>query len=151
MWLDYTRSKGIGGDVAASCSSWHFCDNEQDADQCARLVVTGRKQASAPSLWAIQHAQEPLPEVGDLHVITDWAGVAQCIIRINKVDILPLHAIGEEHARAEGEGDCTLAWWREAHWAYYQRELAGSGHQPQPDMPIVFQRFECVFPPAGVP
>lgn len=133
------------GELDRPYSSWHFCDNERDADECAELAANGHKRATAPSLWGLLHAGEPLPRVGDLHVITNWAGVARCIIRITDFEILPLNLIDESHARAEGEGDGSLAWWRKAHWDYYQRELEGSGYQPQADMPIVFQRFECVF------
>ena len=32
-------------------SSFYFCDNKKDADQCAELVVKGIKQATATSLW----------------------------------------------------------------------------------------------------
>ena len=59
-----------------------------------------------------------------------------------------LNEITEEHACAEGEGDGSLAWWVAAHWPYYHRELEGSGYSPQPDMPIVFERFEVVHPPS---
>lgn len=31
--------------------SFYFCDNKEDADQCASLVVQGIKQATATSLW----------------------------------------------------------------------------------------------------
>lgn len=143
MWQEFIGSSALPGDEERSISSWHFCDNEQDANECARLVLSGQKRATAPSLWSLEHAGEPIPRMGDLHVITDWLGKAQCIIRITNVEVVPLNEITEEHARAEGEGDGTLTWWHKAHWAYYQRELAGSGYQPQVDMPIVFVRFEC--------
>lgn len=149
MWREFLARQLPASDEAPALSHWHFCDNERDADECARLVVSGEKRATAPSLWSFQSQGEPLPRVGDLHVVTNWAGEAQCIIRTTGVEVLPLDRITEEHARAEGEGDGSLAWWRDAHWSYYQRELAGSGHGPQPDMPIVFQRFECVFPIAS--
>ncbi|PWF45444.1 ASCH domain-containing protein [Massilia glaciei] len=145
MWREFMALGVLPADRERAISHWHFCDNRQDADACARLVVSGRKRATAPSLWSLQSRGEALPRIGDLHVVTDWAGKAQCIIRITDVEVLPLHGISEEHARAEGEGDGSLAWWYDAHWAYYHRELEGSGYQPRPDMPIVFERFECVY------
>ncbi|MFC0253466.1 ASCH domain-containing protein [Massilia consociata] len=145
MWREFRTSRIAGGRPDRPISSWHFCDNKQDADECARLVVSGRKRATAPSLWSFERDGEALPQPGDLHVITDWEGIAQCIIRITGVEIIPLDRITEEHARREGEGDGSLAWWHRAHWAYYHRELLNSAYEPQPDMPIVFQRFECVY------
>lgn len=150
MWQEGMARGVLPGAPDQEISAWHFCDNQADANECARLVLSGQKRATAPSLWSFESRGEPLPRVGDLHVITDWAGEAQCIIRITGVELVPLDRITEEHARAEGEGDGTLAWWHDAHWAYYHRELEGSGHQPRPDMPIVFERFECVYPCATI-
>lgn len=126
--------------------AWHFCDNEKDADACARLVLSGMKRATSPSLWSFEQAGEPLPEPGDLNIVTDWNGHAVCVIRTTGVQVLPFSAATAWHASMEGEGDGSLAWWRDAHWAYYQREREGSGDVPGPDMPIVFQVFERVFP-----
>ena len=52
--------------------SFYFCDNKKDADTCANLVVTGKKQATATSLWWFETHNEPLPKAGDQFVITDW-------------------------------------------------------------------------------
>jgi uncharacterized protein YhfF len=146
MWRQYLALGAATGEHQSTISYWHFCDNEHDANECARLVVSGRKRATAPSRWSFESRAEALPRPGQLHVITNWEGQAQCVIRITAVQVLPLNEIGAEHARAEGEGDGSLAWWQRAHWAYYQRELAGTTYQPEPDMPIVFEWFECVYP-----
>jgi uncharacterized protein YhfF len=149
MWGAYLATLGNPSGVARRpLSAWHFCDNEQDADECARLVLSGLKRATAPSLWYFESRNEPLPQVGDVHVVTNWAGEAQCVIRTTQVQIVPFREVTEEHAAAEGEGDRTLAWWRRVHWGYYHRELEGTAFQPREDMPIVCERFERVFPPA---
>ncbi|MBI4474729.1 MAG: hypothetical protein HY646_18805 [Acidobacteria bacterium] len=61
--------------------SWHFCDNPEDADACAALVLSGRKTATSPSKWYFEWRGLGLPAVGDQDIVTDWQGVAQCIIR----------------------------------------------------------------------
>lgn len=126
--------------------AWYFCANEADANECAQLVLAGIKRATSPSLWSFGSRNEALPKAGDLNIVTDWSGKAVCIIRTTKVQILPLDEITETHARIEGEGDGSLAWWYKAHWDYYHHELQESGLAPQPDMPIVFEEFECIFP-----
>jgi uncharacterized protein YhfF len=150
MWREFLAHGSVCEDQGRAVSYWHFCGNEQDADECARLVVIGRKRATAPSLWSLETSGEPLPSVGDLHVVTNWAGEAQCIIRITGVEVVPFDEITQEHASAEGEGDGSLAWWRNTHWAYCQRELEGRGYLPEPAMPIVFERFECVYATAAI-
>jgi|GEM_PF-2082915 len=58
--------------------AWHFCDNQADADELAELVVAGFKRATAGALWSYEAEDEPLPQIGDLSVITDWSGAARC-------------------------------------------------------------------------
>ncbi len=145
MWQEYWISMEPGAEVPEP-SAWHFCDNEADADACARLVRSGAKRATAPSVWELEASGEPLPRLGDAHVVTDWAGVAQCIIRTVAVQVVPFHAVPPEHAALEGEGDGSLEYWRRVHRDYYCRVLAETGHIFSDDMPVVLERFEVVFP-----
>lgn len=124
--------------------SYHFCDNEKDADICADLVVAGIKQATASSVAELQHDGYPMPEVGDFVIITDWAGQARAIIKTTHVEIRPYRDVDETFARREGEGDLSLKWWRAAHEAYYRRVLQGTGTEFSEDMPIVLEIFELV-------
>lgn len=124
---------------------WYFCDNETDADECAALVVAGIKRATSPSLWWHQASGEPLPKVGDLNIVTNWHGEAQCIIETVDVSIVPFNQITEKYAHTEGEGDKSLAFWKKVHWDYYHRELADTAYTPSEDMPIICEVFRVVF------
>jgi len=83
--------------------------------------------------------------VGDLNIVTNWAGQAQCIIETTKVAIVPFNEITEQYAQLEGEGDKSLKYWRQVHWLYYHRELAQTRFIPRKDMPIVCEEFKRVF------
>ncbi len=144
MWDAFTAA--FPEHVDAPYEAWHFCDNQADADELAELVLSGRKRATAGALWSYEAEGEPLPCVGDLHVITDWSGRARCVIRITSVDVVAFDHVTAEFAAVEGEGDASLAFWRKAHRAAFARELAPLGMEPSPDMPVVCQRFEVVFP-----
>lgn len=148
MYQDFLAAESQVTQVSTemNVSAWHFCDNESDADMCAQLVLLGKKQATAPSVWELQDAGMKMPEVGDVHVVTNWAGVAQCMIRTTSVEVLPFKDITPEHAALEGEGDGSLDYWRRVHRAYYQRVLEGSGRSVSDGMPVVFERFEVVYP-----
>jgi uncharacterized protein YhfF len=148
MWRAFLES-GLAppGLDAERISAWHFCDTRTDADLCAALVLQGRKRATAPSAWWFESRGEPLPRPGEHHVVTDWDGVAQCVIRTTRVEVVPFRDVSAEHAAAEGEGDGSLDDWRRTHRAYYHRELAGTGYAPSDDMPIVCERFAVVYPP----
>jgi uncharacterized protein YhfF len=145
MWAAYLSS--VGNPVTPKVPAvWHFCDNPADADTCAALVLAGRKRATAPSKWYFESRNLPLPAVGDLDIVTDWQGNAQCIIRTTGVSVVRFCDVTAGHALAEGEGDGSLEFWRKVHWHYYHRELAGTSYVPAEDMPVVCQYFERIFP-----
>jgi uncharacterized protein YhfF len=152
LWQSYVAA--VGGNAPAEPTSvWHFCDNEREADELAELVVRGVKRATSPSLWYFESRGDPLPRPGDIHVVTNWVGEARCIIRTTGVRVVPFDEVSAEHAAAEGEGDGSLEHWRQVHWRYYHRELAGTEYVPSEDMPVVCERFEvvCLFPAAVSP
>lgn len=147
MWNNYLATLSeLPGDSQSKISAWHFCDNEQDANECARLVLEGKKMATSPSIWELKNSGDRLPEVGDLSIITDWYGVAQCIINTTQVDIVPFNRVSSTHAQLEGEGDGSLAYWQKVHWEYYERILKGTEYLPSEDMPVVCETFKVVFP-----
>lgn len=129
--------------------AFHFDDNAPSADHLAALVLAGTKRATAALLWSHEHAGSPLPQPGNLSIVTDFAGRAVCIIETRRIDIVAFEDVDAEFAATEGEGDGSLAFWRRAHEAFFGRECARIGRRPEPRMPVVCERFEVVYrPPA---
>jgi uncharacterized protein YhfF len=126
--------------------SWHFCENRKDADELARLTLNGIMRATASLYAGCEAEREPLPVSATHIVITDWDGNALCIIRTTDVEVLPFGEITEEHARTEGEGDKSLAYWGAAHMNAFGVEAQELGIELNDQSPVVFERFECVFP-----
>ena len=145
MWDAFVNANPQMADVDTKYSAWHFCDNEADANELAELVQAGQKRATAGALWAYEAEGEAIPLVGDFSVITDWDGRARCIIRATAVDVVPFEAVSTEFASAEGEGDGSLEYWREVHWAAFGREMDLLGMTLTKDMPVVCERFDVVF------
>jgi len=143
----WARYRAVNADAPVEApAAFHFCDNRQDADTCLALVMERRKRATASSLAELQLAGVPVPQPGEFSIVTNWAGEARAIIRTTSVEIRRFAEVDEAFARTEGEGDGTLAWWRTAHRAYFERVLAGSGHVVDDDLEIACERFELVFP-----
>ena len=126
--------------------SWYFCDNERDANECAELVVKHIKQATSTSMWWYETYNYPIPEIGDLNIITDWNGKAKAIIRTILVEKIPFKEITEEYAKIEGEGDKSLHYWKKVHWDYYTREMKSQNASPTKNMIIVCERFKTIWP-----
>lgn len=145
MWENYLKS--IGESPSSSnkkYTAWHFCDNEQDANELAELVVNETKKATA-SLYLSYGSEDELPKVGDFSVIINWNNEAQCIIKTTNIEIVPYKDVTEEFAATEGEGDKSLEYWRRAHWSYFSREMKEIGKEPTEDMLVVCEKFEVVF------
>ena len=123
---------------------FHFDDNEPSANQLAELVLAGTKHATAGLVWSFEAANMPLPKPGNLSV-TSWSGTPLCFIETKVVEIVPFNEVSEEFAATEGEGDGSLRYWREGHWAYFGRECARIGRQPDQRMPVMCERFEVIY------
>lgn len=123
----------------------YFGDNEKDADTLATLVSKDIKRATSHSLLGLQLRKETMPKIGDFFIVTDWKGKAKSIVRTASVKLVPYFSIHSEHARLEGEGDKSLAYWKKVHWDYYTRELEPFNRLPRESMIIVFERFELLY------
>jgi len=144
MWGDYLDNH-LEDAFAEAPKTVHFCDNEKDANECAKLVKKGIKRTTSHSLLGLQYRKEPLPKVGDFTVVTNWEGKAQCIVRTTVVKFKPFFSIDEAYAKLEGEGDKSLEYWKKTHWEYYERELESFSRVPRESMIIVCEEFEKVF------
>jgi len=128
-----------------SFSSDYFCSDEANANTCADLILRGEKQASCSMDYWYSNQGETMPKVGHLQIVTNWGGEPICIIEITSVSHCRYCDVTEEFATAEGEGDKTLAWWREAHWTFFSLECEELGIHPHRDMMLVLERFKVVF------
>lgn len=124
----------------------YFCADEINANLCADLVRRGEKRASCSLDYWYSHQGEPIPKVGHLQVVTNWDGEPICIIEITSVTECQFKDVTAEFAAAEGEGDKSLAWWREAHWAFFSLECHELGIEPTEDMLLILEHFKVVYP-----
>jgi uncharacterized protein YhfF len=147
MWDAYGEKIGKENLEGKSYTAWHFCNNEEDADYLYPLVLSGQKRATASSLWVYEKEGEPVPKPGDLSIILDWAGNAQCIIKTTQVDIVPYEEVTEEFAAIEGEGDGSLAYWRRARDTFFREECGCIGRDFTEEMPVICEQFEVVYKP----
>ncbi|MCA4823563.1 MAG: ASCH domain-containing protein [Serratia rubidaea] len=116
---------------------WAFGDSPQLADELLQLVIAGEKTATCSSYVA--YRQEKAPLVGDYSVILDGRGEARCVIRTRALLLIRFCDVSAELAAKEGEGDKSLAFWREGHQAFFTREGTFA-----PDMWLVFEEFDRV-------
>lgn len=125
----------------------YFADSEAVANELGELVLAGTKRATAALLWGLEAEGKRPPVPGDLSIVTTWSGEPLCIIETCSVQLLAFDEVDAEFAAAEGEGDGSLRYWRDEHWAYFSRECARIGREPTPAMTVLCERFAVVYPP----
>ena len=139
LWREFITIKGV---KSLEYDAWAF---GVDADELARLVATGEKTATASAFPLYAVDGEPLPEVGEYSVILDSADSAVCIIRTEKVTVVPFNEVSAEHAYKEGEGDRSLNYWRKVHQKVFTEWMSEARLEFTIDMPVVCEEFAVVY------
>ena len=143
FWRRFCLSEGMAED--RPYQAWAFGDSPEMTDELAALVIDGPKRATAGLVADYEADGDPLPQAGDHSVILDGAGRPVAVIRATEVRVLPFAEVDEAFAFDEGEGDRTLAWWREAHWQFFARQCEVRGEVMDERQPVVLERFELVY------
>jgi len=141
LWEAFIAEKQI---APGGYEAWAF---GVDADVLAQLVVTGEKTATASAFPLYELEKEPLPAAGAYSVILDARENAVCVIRTEKVTVVPFHAVTAEHACKEGEGDKSLTYWQKVHEAFFTACMQEAGLEFTPDMKVVCEEFRVVYKP----
>ncbi len=125
--------------------AWSFGATSEQASEIAALVADGIKTATASAAEDYIAEGEGLPEPGVLGIVLDGDGHPRALVATTDVEVVAFDEVGEEHARAEGEGDRSLASWRAGHERFF-REHDPHGRGFRPDMPVVLERFRVLYP-----
>jgi uncharacterized protein YhfF/8-oxo-dGTP pyrophosphatase MutT (NUDIX family) len=140
MWNAY---KQINPSIGDEIDAWAF---GVEADLLADLVLKGEKTATASAydLYAVDN--DPLPQEGTFDVILDSQDQAVCIVEVTKVSVQPFHQVSADHAYKEGEGDKSLAYWRQVHEEVFTEWMSEAGLTFTPDSKVVLEEFRKVYP-----
>ena len=142
LWKAYCEKEKI--DINTHYEAWGFGGAP---DKLADLVLTGIKTATASGydLYFIEGEEEPLPRPGEYSVILNSKDEAVCIIQTTKTMVVPFEEVSEEHAYKEGEGDRSLAYWREVHIEFFTGEFEETGIEFNVQTKILCEEFKVVF------
>ena len=138
LWSMFTQ------DTTIPYEAWMF---GAVPDKLAQLVIEGTKQATASLHQLYVDTFEPMPQVGQYSVILNSKQEAVCIIQTIEIQIIPFKDVTEEMAMIEGEGDKSLAYWREVHLEFFEEEAKSIGKSFTEDMLVIFETFRLVFKP----
>lgn len=134
---------GVNPIAALRPPAWAFGATPAQADELLVLVLDGTKTATASALWDYEAEGEDLPSEGTLGIVVDGVGVPRALVVTTRVRTIPFDQVDEAHARAEGEGDRTLAHWRRVHEDFFT-EHASHDRGFAPDMPVVLEELRVL-------
>lgn len=123
--------------------AWAFGATPEHADALLALVLEGVKTGTASSLWDYEATGDPQPYLGEFSIILDGSGEPRAVIETTELATVPFETVTAEHARAEGEGDRTLDYWRASHERYW-RAYSENPRGFAPDMPVICERFRLI-------
>jgi uncharacterized protein YhfF len=117
-----------------SLRSFAFGDGPVLADELLALVLKGVKTATCST------EDEPNTSMpGERWIVLDGRGTPRCVIESTEVTYRRYGDVDAAFAHDEGEGDRSLAYWREAHRRYFGRQGKFSE-----DMMLMCERFRLV-------
>jgi uncharacterized protein YhfF len=93
-----------------------FGDSPALADELLDLVLKGVKTATCST------DDEPNPSTpGERWIVLDGRGEPRCVIETTEITYRHYNDVDARFAHDEGEGDRSLAYWRDAHRRYFTR------------------------------
>ena len=114
--------------------SFAFGDSPHLADELLGLVLKGIKTATCST------EDEPNTSTpGERWIVLDGSGNPRCVIETTEVSYRRFGDVDAAFAHEEGEGDRSLAYWRQAHRNYFGRLGRFSE-----DMMLMCERFRLV-------
>lgn len=147
VWNRYLAS--INEDLRMTKLSYafvdHFCHEKEPADRLYRLAIDGIKRATTGSVDVCRHHGESILKPGDLSILTNFDETECCVIRTVRSTIKKFSEVTEEDAFIEGEGDKSLAYWRQAHLGFFRAEFAELGLEFSEDREVVFEEFRVEY------
>jgi uncharacterized protein YhfF len=121
-----------------------FGDSDELSQELLSLIRMGRKRGGAALLWAYEAESEPLPAVGEIEIVVNHLNTPCFVTRTTEVEVVPFNQVSARFAACEGEGDGSLEYWREAHWACFSRDCERMGRIPNETMPVICCSFEVL-------
>lgn len=121
-----------------------FGSNPEAIVRLLGLISAGEKTGTFTSPWIYERELERKPVRDGYTVVMGPDREPRLLLRTVELQMLTFETITEDHARFDGPGARELSRWRDIHLAFFTRELARHGMQPQSDMPVVLERFKVI-------
>lgn len=119
--------------------------NSEIADRLLYLFLSGKKTASSGLVKDYELAGDDLPRVGDYWMILNTLGKPKCIVKTVRVEFFKFCKVTEGVAKAEGEGDMSIEYWKNGHRKFFEPYLKDWQITDLDNEQVVTEFFEVVY------
>ncbi|WP_127716862.1 ASCH domain-containing protein [Halobacteriovorax sp. HLS] len=143
FWNKYLDT--IGSPLGDAHVEISIAGNIEIADELLNLFLQGKKTAGSGLVKDFILAEDDLPKVGNYWMILDSKEVPRCIVKTVKVERNLFKDISCEIAKAEGEGDLSVEYWKKVHRSFFTPYLEQWGITNLDEEEVVTEFFELVY------
>jgi uncharacterized protein YhfF len=124
------------------CIGW----DQETSEVIAQLVVDGEKVGTFSLPWLHARNPELKPEIGEYIIQTTFDGAPKALLRTVGLELLTFKNVDASYTVLDGPGVRDLEVWRGVHTKHWNTLLGDLGKTVEDDMPVVVERFVCVYP-----
>ena len=117
-----------------------FGDSSEMADELGKLVLDGVKTATCG-----RYSGENLLDYAGLRIVLDGSERPLCLCETVEITVQRFCDVDVQFAFDEGEGDRSLAYWREAHRDFFTRRAEQDDVPFCEDMLLECERFRVLY------
>lgn len=145
MWLEYLKLNEEERIGDGNYNVLKFGGTKEGASELIEFILKGEKRGSTSLKDWYEFEGKTLPKLGDLIIITDYDNIAKCIVKTEKVTVIPFCDVTEELALREGEMFKSLEQWKDVHRNFFEGQLKEVGKMFIEDMFVVCHEFKVIF------
>ncbi|EPH95185.1 ASCH domain protein [Enterococcus faecalis 13-SD-W-01] len=142
FWQECCQQTGIEENYS---DTWAFGNTPKQADELLELVLAGKKTATSSAKELYERDNDPFPAAGEYSILLDGKEEPKAVILTTKIEEYPFDEVPAAFAYREGEGDRSLAYWREVHEQFFKEEYQKAGLTFHEKIPCLCETFELIY------
>lgn len=121
-----------------------YAGGVKSTDFLIDLYLKGRKNAGSSLAQDFLSAGEPLPKPGNFWIVLDSKNEPRLLLRTVATETHRFKDVPESVAQAEGEGDRSLAHWRNVHRRVFREDTERLGISDVDEADVITEHFEVL-------
>lgn len=145
FWQEYVNSLEEAKRPQQASVMASYAGSPEITDELLELYLSGKKWAGSSILEDFISSGDPIPKIDDYWIYLDSKSIPRIILRTEETVLNKFYNVPESIAIAEGEGDLSLEYWREAHSRFYLPQIKSWGLQSLEDATVITEFFSIVY------